>query len=305
MKRVRIGTRGSRLALIQADWVRDMLHRLHSVPVEIVKIKTQGDRLQGGKLPLGSDTGLFTKRIEEALLLGDVDLAVHSLKDLPTVLHSGLALAAVPRRVDPHDVLVSRGGLTPERLWSGVRIGTASVRRRAQLLAMNRDIDVVDLRGNIDTRLSRLSDRDFDAIVVAKAGLIRMKSDDVEAISIPFDKMLPAAGQGALAIETRQDDAAILSLVAELNHRESAVTTQAERAVLHRLGAGCQVPIGVLGESLSDGGLRLRCAVFSKDGSAVVRADSVGIDTTGAVDEVVTRLLEQGAQDLVSAAREG
>jgi len=304
MKRVRIGTRGSRLALIQAHWVKEALERLHSVQVEIVKIRTEGDRLQSGTLPLGSDTGLFTKRIEEALLRGDVDVAVHSLKDLPTVQPSGLVLAAVPSRVDPHDVLVSRDGLTPDRLGKGVRIGTASVRRRAQLLAMNGDIHVVDLRGNLDTRLRRLFDGDFDAIVVAKAGLIRMQRDDMKSVDVPFDKMLPAAGQGALAIETRQDDAELLGLVAELNHAESAATTAAERMVLQRLGAGCQVPIGVLGEIMSDGCLRLRCAVFSKDGRAVARADSVGSETANVVDEVVHRLVEQGAADLVAAARE-
>jgi hydroxymethylbilane synthase len=305
MRRVRIGTRGSRLALLQANWVREALERLHSVQVEIVKIKTRGDSLQKGSLPLGDDTGLFTKGIEDALLRGDVDLAVHSLKDLPTVQPPGLVLAAVPRRVDPHDVLVSRDGLTLDRLEGGVRVGTASVRRRAQLLAMNLDIEVVDLRGNLDTRLKRVFDGDFDAIVVAKAGLIRMKKDDVEAVGVPFDKMLPAAGQGALAIETRKDDAELLELVAELNHKESAATTRAERNVLHRLGAGCQVPIGVLGEILSDGGLRLRCEVFSKDGRAVVRADAVAIEAADVVDEVVKRLVEQGAEDLVAAAREG
>ena len=305
MKRIRLGTRGSQLALVQAHWVRDKLERLHSAQVEIVKIETHGDRLQNGSPPLGDDTGLFTKGIEEVLLRGDVDLGVHSLKDLPTVQPPGLVLAAVPRRLDPHDVLVSRDGLTPERLEGGVRVGTASVRRRAQLLAMNRDIEVVNLRGNLGTRLKRLLDGDFDAIVVARAGLIRMQRGDVETVSVPFDEMLPAAGQGALAVETRQDDEALLGLVAGLNHAESAATTGAERTVLQRLSAGCQVPIGVLGEILSDGRLRLRCAVFSRDGRAVIQADSVGSEATDVVDEVVKRLVEQGAADLVSAAREG
>jgi len=303
MKTIRLGTRGSRLALIQARWVKDRLERAHSVKVEIVKIKTQGDRLQSGSLPLGDDTGLFTKGIEDALLYGDVDLAVHSLKDLPTVQPSGLAVAAVPQRLDPHDVLVSRDGLTLDHVGAGIRVGTSSVRRRAQLLAMNHAIEVVDLRGNLDTRLKRLFDGDFDAIVVAMAGLIRMQRDNVESLPIPFDKMLPAAGQGALAIETRKDDAELLELVAELNHAESAATTGAERTVLHRLGAGCQVPIGVLGEILSDGGLRLRCAVYSKDGRDVAQAGSVGSDSADVVDEVVKKLVEQGAADLVAAAR--
>lgn len=305
MKTIRLGTRGSRLALIQARWVKDRLEQSQSVNVEIVKIKTQGDRLQSGSLPLGDDTGLFTKGIEEALLHEDVDLAVHSLKDLPTVQPAGLAVAAIPRRLDPHDVLVSRDVLTLDRLGAGVRVGTSSVRRRAQLLAMNPAIEVVDLRGNLDTRLRRLSEGEFDAIIVAMAGLIRMQRDDVEALPIPFDKVLPAAGQGALAIETRQDDEELLELVAALDHAESAATTEAERMVLHRLGAGCQVPIGVLGEILSDGGLRLRCAVYSKDGREVAQAGSIGSDQADVVDELVKKLWDQGAEDLVAAAREG
>jgi hydroxymethylbilane synthase len=305
MRTIRLGTRGSRLALIQAHWVKDRLERAQSVQVEIVKIKTQGDRLQSSSLALGDDTGLFTKGIEEALLRGDVDLAVHSLKDLPTVQPSGLTVAAVPQRLDAHDALVSRDRLTLESLGAGIRVGTSSVRRRAQLLAMNRDIEVVDLRGNLDTRLKRLFDGDFDAIVVAMAGLIRMQRGDFAAAPIPFDDMLPAAGQGALAIETRQADEELMKVVAELNHAASAATTAAERMVLHRLGAGCQVPIGVLGEVLNDGGLRLRCAVYSKDGHDVAQAGSIGGDPADVVDELVKKLWDQGAADLVAAAREG
>ena len=305
MKQIRLGTRGSRLALAQAHWVKGRLEALRpSAQVEIVTIRTKGDSLQTQPLSATDDTGLFTKAIEEALLRGEVDIAVHSLKDLPTDQPTGLVLAAVPERLDPHDALVSRDGMTLDQLEKGVRIGTSSVRRKAQLLAINHEIDVVALRGNLDTRLRRVLEGDFDAIVIAKAGLVRMQQNDAEAVSVPLDKMLPAAGQGALAIEAGQDDPELLELIAELNDAESAETTRAERMVLQRLGAGCQVPIGVLAEAVDDGGLRLRCAVFSKDGRDVVRAGSTGTDTAEIVDEVVKKLTEQGACALVEDARQ-
>ena len=305
MKQIRLGTRGSRLALAQAHWVKGRLEALRpSAQVEIVTIRTKGDSLQTQPLSATDDTGLFTKAIEEALLRGEVDIAVHSLKDLPTDQPAGLVLAAVPERLDPHDALVSRDGMTLDQLEKGVRIGTSSVRRKAQLLAINHEIDVVALRGNLDTRLRRVLDGDFDAIVVAKAGLIRMQRNDAEAVSVPLDKMLPAAGQGALAIEAGQDDPELLELIAELNDSESAETTRAERMVLQRLGAGCQVPIGVLGEAATDGSLRLRCAVFSRDGRDVMQASSIGTDTAGVVDEVVKALEEQGAHALIEQARQ-
>ena len=304
MKQIKLGTRGSQLALVQARWVADSLEALHrSVQVEIVTITPKGD-MQTGPLSTGGDTGLFTKAIEDALLRGEVDIAVHSLKDLPTVQPAGLAIAAVPERLDPHDALVSRDGMTLDQLGKGARVGTSSVRRKAQLLAFNPEIEVVPLRGNLDTRIRRVLDGDFDAIVVAKAGLIRMQRDDVKAVSLPFDKVLSAAGQGALAVEARQDDRELLELLAELNHAESEATTRAERTVLDRLGAGCQVPIGVLAETMGDGGLRLRCAVFSEDGRDVVQADSTCTDTGAVVDEVVNNLVEQGAETLIKDARQ-
>jgi hydroxymethylbilane synthase len=303
MKQIKLGTRGSQLALVQARWVKDGLEALHtSVKVEIVTITTKGD-MQTGPLSTGGDTGLFTKVIEDALLRDEVDIAVHSLKDLPTVQPAGLAIAAVPKRLDPHDALVSRDGMTLDALGKGARIGTSSVRRKAQLLAFNCEIEVVPLRGNLDTRLRRVLDADFDAIVVAKAGLIRMQRDDVKAVSLPFDKVLPAAGQGALAVEARQDDAELLELVGGLNHADSAATTRAERMVLERLGAGCQVPIGVLAESAGSGNMRLRCAVFSIDGRDVVQADSTGTSTEAVMDKVVNELVEQGARALINNAR--
>jgi hydroxymethylbilane synthase len=302
MKNVRLGSRGSQLALVQARWVKEGFEALHaSVQVEIVTITTKGD-VQTGPLPT-SDTGLFTKAIEDALLRSEIDVAVHSLKDLPTAQPAGLVLAAVPERLDPHDALVSRDGMALEQLGKGVRVGTSSVRRKAQLMAFNGEIDVVPLRGNLDTRLRRVLDGDFDAIVVAKAGLMRMQRDDVKAVPLPFDKVLPAAGQGALAVEARQDDQELIELLGGLNHPDSAVTTQAERMVLERLGAGCQVPIGVLAEAEDDGGMRLRSAVFSEDGRNVVQADSTGTNMEVIVDKVVNELTKQGACALIEDAR--
>ena len=306
MEQIRLGTRGSRLALLQAQWVKDKLEeRCRSVRVEIVTIKTKGDNAHDRPSGGGGDTGLFTRGIEEALLRDEVNIAVHSLKDLPTVQPAGLVLAAVTERLDPHDALVSRARATLALLETGMTIGTSSVRRKAQLLSMNRDINVVDLRGNLDTRLRRVLNGEFDAIVVARAGLIRMQRDDVETACLPFDKMLPAAGQGALAIEARQDAAGIREIVSELNHEESALTTLAERKVLRRLGAGCHVPVGVLAEPMGDGGVRLRCAVLSKDGRAVVQASSVGPDAAYVVDKVVQQLADQGASRLIEDAEGG
>jgi hydroxymethylbilane synthase len=301
MKRIiRLGTRGSRLALIQAGWVRDKLKEVcPSAQVEIVPIQTKGDRMRTRSFGRYDDTGLFTKTIEDALLRNEVDAAVHSLKDLPTVQPAGLAVIAVPERLDPHDALVSRDGLAMEQIKEGMRVGTSSVRRRAQLLALNNEIDVVDLRGNLDTRIKRLSNGKFDAIVVAMAGLIRMRRDDVNAVPIPFETMLPAAGQGALAIEAREDDSKFVTVFAGLNHEESAVTTRAERMVLRLLGAGCHVPIGVLAEYVGGGDIRLRCGVFSRDGQTTIRASSVGSDAQDAVNEIVNKLDSQGARGLI------
>jgi len=300
MKRIRLGTRGSQLALVQAQSVKEQLERIEpSLRVEIVTVRTKGDQSRGHPAIDDGDTGIFTKAIEDALLNGQVDVAVHSLKDLPTVQPEGLTIGAVPERLDPHDALVSRDGLTTGDLVKGIRVGTGSVRRRAQLLALNDEIEVVALRGNLDTRLRRLAEGDFDAIVVAKAGLIRMQRDDMPTVSLPFDKMLPAAGQGALAIEAREADSALVDLVAELNHAPSALTTHAERMVLHRLGAGCNVPAGVLAELLDDGDVQVRCGVFSRNGQTALWARLSGEDVVPVVEAVVEDLIGQGVDQLI------
>jgi hydroxymethylbilane synthase len=242
--KLRIGGRGSQLALWQANHIAGLL-RVQGHVVEIEIIKTTGDRLQEVTFAQVGSKGMFTKEIEEALATGRVDLAVHSLKDLPTELPEPFALAATPARVDPRDVFVSVKHASLVALPKGARVGTSSLRRRAQLRALREDIEAVEFRGNVDTRLRKLADGQVDAILLAAAGLDRLgKTDWIRARLDPKD-FCPAAGQGALGIETRKDDAATIAAVAFLDHADTRFAVTAERAALAALGGGCQVPIGI------------------------------------------------------------
>ncbi len=242
--KLRIGSRGSQLALWQANHVASLL-REQGHEVEIVIIKTTGDRAQDVAFAAVGAKGMFTKEIEEALARGRVDLAVHSLKDLPTELPEGFALAATPVRADARDALVSSKYANLAALPKSARVGTSSARRRAQLHALRPDIEIVEFRGNVDTRLRKLADGEVDAILLAAAGLERLgKTDWLRERFEPKD-FCPAAGQGALAIETRRDDAATIAAVAFLDHADTRFAVTAERAALASLGGGCQVPIGV------------------------------------------------------------
>lgn len=246
---LRIGSRGSQLALWQANHVAHLL-RAQGHEVEIEIIKTTGDRLQGVTFAQvasesGTTKGMFTKEIEEALAEGKVDLAVHSLKDLPTELPELFALAATPPRVDPRDVLVSVRYASLAELPHGARVGTSSQRRRAQLKALRPDIQAEEFRGNVDTRLRKLSEGQVDAILLAAAGLDRLgRTDWIRERLNPAD-FCPAAGQGSLGIETRRDDAATVAALAFLDHPDTRYAVTAERAALAALGGGCQVPIGI------------------------------------------------------------
>ena len=246
---LRIGSRGSQLALWQANHIAGLLRAQgHSVEIEI--IKTTGDRLQSVTFSQvaeqsGTTKGMFTKEIEEALAEGKVDLAVHSLKDLPTELPEGFDLAATPRRVDPRDVLVSVHYESLAALPQGARIGTSSQRRRAQLKALRPDLEAVEFRGNVDTRLRKLSEGQVDAILLAAAGLDRLERTDWIRQRLGPDQFCPAAGQGALAIETRLSDAATIAALSFLEDADTRYAVTAERACLSDLGGGCQVPIGV------------------------------------------------------------
>ncbi|MGO9590443.1 MAG: hydroxymethylbilane synthase [Candidatus Acidiferrales bacterium] len=282
MTRLRIGTRGSSLALWQANHIADSLAKLHGVETELVRIRTSGDRLQSASVAQVNDAigaeggkGIFIKEIEDALLSGAVDLAVHSMKDVPTEIPAGLGFAAITRREDPRDCLISRERLTMEKLPQGARVGTSSLRRQAQLRHHRPDLDVVDLRGNVDTRIRKLESGEFDAIVLAMAGVTRLGAKDKVTQIFDEDLMLPAVGQGALGIETRADDAQTSRFVAALDDAETRACITAERALLRELQGGCQVPLGAWGR-MRKGELHLEAAVFSAAGTESVRFDEAG-----------------------------
>jgi len=244
-RRLRIGTRGSSLALWQAEWVKSqLLGGQQELIVELVVIKTTGDKILDVPLAMVGGKGLFVKEIEEALLDGRADLAVHSVKDMPAELPEGLHLAAMPPREDPRDALISKNGAGLDRLPHGARVGTSSLRRAAQLLHLRPDLRIETLRGNVDTRLRKLESEGLDAIVLAAAGLKRMELSQVISEYLEPERILPAVGQGALGIETRIADLFTNEIVASLIHQQTVTTVRAERAFLKRLEGGCQVPIG-------------------------------------------------------------
>ncbi len=307
MKLLRIGTRGSALALWQANHVRDMLAELHGVPSELVRIQTSGDRFQSASLAqIGAEAGtkgVFIKEIEDALLAGTVDLAVHSMKDVPTEIPSGLAFSAIPKREDPRDCLISRESRTLKELPAGARVGTSSLRRQAQLRRYRSDLDVVDVRGNVDTRLKKVESGEFEAIVLAIAGVNRLGLTSKISQTFEADLMLPAVGQGALGIETRENDEETSRLVATLDDRDTRACVTAERALLHELQGGCQVPLGASGQ-IRDGVLRLEAAVFSADGSDYVRCDESGSprEARALGVRLGRSLLEKGADRILRLA---
>lgn len=275
-KRLVIGTRGSKLALWQANYVADRLReRYPDMEVAIKHIMTTGDRILDVPLAKIGGKGLFTKELEKELLAGDIDLAVHSLKDMPTELPPGLTLGAITQRIDPGDALISlkHGGL--DRLPTGARVGTSSLRRKAQLLHYRPDLVITDLRGNLDTRLNKLQSQELDAILLAVAGLRRLGWDEHITQILPREVCLPAVGQGALAIETREDDPQVLGALAFLHHEETAWAVTAERAFLNRLEGGCQVPIGVYGR-MEESKLLLDAVILSADGKRKIQDSIAG-----------------------------
>jgi hydroxymethylbilane synthase len=264
--KLRIGTRGSELALWQARHVARLLGDLAGAPaIEIVEIKTEGDQVLDRPLSEVEGKAFFTKEIEEALLAGRVDLAVHSLKDLPTELPPGLALAAVLEREDPRDVWLSRDGAGFDALAAGARVGTSSLRRRALVARWRPELQLVDLRGNVPTRVRRLEEGRYDAIVLAAAGVKRLGLAAHVTEFLPLDRFLPAVAQGAVAIEIRAGDAATAAWAQRLDHAPTHLATAAERALLSTLEGGCQVPVGALA-TLDGDTLELRASVVSLDG---------------------------------------
>lgn len=305
MNSLRIGTRGSALARWQAEFVRAGLAR-HGVAAELVIIRTSGDRDRQSSLRMIGGKGVFTKELEDALLEERIDLAVHSMKDVPTTLPAGLEIAAICEREDVRDALISRGGLKLDQLPSGARIGTSSLRRQAQLRHYRSDFEMVDMRGNVDTRLAKLTQGDYDAIVLAKAGLERLGK--VEQISeiLPPEICLPAAGQGAVGIETRKQEGSIAAAMRKLNHRPSQTAVEAERALLAGLESGCQVPIGVWARAES-GNLMIDACVLSADGTESIREKRRGPseNATELGRSVAAALLERGADRLLQLAGRG
>lgn len=298
-----IGSRGSQLALWQANWVKAHLeHPPRRATVEIQIIKTTGDKITDVPLAKVGTKGLFTKEIEEALLAGTIDLAVHSLKDLPTDLPAGLALGAISEREDPRDAFLSAGGRKFAELAPGARIGTSSLRRQAQLQALRRDVAILPLRGNLDTRLRKLDEGQYDAVVLAAAGLKRLGQSQRVVEFFSPEVMCPAIGQGALGIEIRAGDEQTAAAIRFLDHAESRAATTAERALLKRLGGGCQVPIAAYGEVRS-GRLKLVGVVVSLDGGEVAR-DTIEGEVSQSAElgvRLAETLLERGARKILEA----
>jgi len=272
---VRIGTRASLLALWQANWVKSRLEDLHpGIEVVLIHIRTEGDRIEVPLFQLGGK-GLFVKDLEDALIRGEVDLAVHSAKDLPAVIPEELALSAFPAREDPRDALLSRPGVSWREFPRGGRIGTSSPRRKAQLLHLRADLEVVPLRGNLDTRIRKLSTENLDGILLASAGLRRMGWESKASDFFDPETMVPAIGQGVMAIETHRQNSRARELVADLNHRPTGLELEAERAFLRELGGGCQIPIAGLARMREDR-IRLVGLISSSDGKRIVRGEKAG-----------------------------
>lgn len=312
-----LATRGSKLALAQSEWVRDELQRLHpGLQVELLILKTTGDKILDSALSQIGGKGLFTREIEDALLDGRADLAVHSLKDLPTDLPDGLTVAAMPERVDPRDVLICRvEARVPTRekcgredtpahaldlLPQGAVVGTCSLRRSAQLAHHRPDLQFKPIRGNVDTRLKKLTGENLDAIVLAGAGLTRLGMADRITQWLPTEISVPAAGQGIIGIEARADDERTLALLAVLDSPASRVCATAERAALARLGGGCQTPIG-LGARVEGATCLIEGVVAGLSGEPYYRAQASGLlDEAAAIGErLADDLLAQGAEALI------
>ena len=303
---VRIATRQSLLALWQAEYVQDGLQTAHpGLAVELVKMKTQGDKILDTPLAKIGGKGLFVKELEQGMLEGRADLAVHSMKDVPVEFPEGLGLSVICKREDPRDAFVSNRFESIDALPQGARVGTSSLRRRCQILSLRPDLQVSDLRGNVQTRLGKLDAGEFDAIILASAGLIRLKLEDRIRLFIPPEVMLPAVGQGAVGIECRDSDTYIQGLISILHHPDTADRVRAERAMNAKLEGGCQVPIGAYaelrGENLDR--IYLRGLVGSPDGKEMIRGEIEGprSEAEALGTKLGADLLARGADRILAA----
>ncbi len=307
LRPLRLGTRASALATTQSGHVAEMVRRLGR-EVELVEVTTHGDVSRAPLAQMGG-TGVFVSALRDALLADEVDFAVHSLKDLPTTPHPGITLAAVPPREDPRDVLVARDGLTLGELPVGSRVGTGSPRRAAQLGALGLGVEVVEIRGNVGTRIGKVTSGELDAILLARAGMARLgRLDEVTEVLDPL-QMLPAPGQGALAVECRSDDQELTALLGELDDARTRVAVEAERAVLATLEAGCSAPLGALAEVVegeSGDELWIRAVALSADGGLSVRMSATGRpeEAAGVGARLASEMLADGAKDLMEAPHE-
>lgn len=300
-RKIVVGTRGSKLALWQAHHIAGLIEERHpGIQADLVRISTTGDKILDVPLAKVGGKGLFTKEIEVGILNGDIDIAVHSLKDMPAELPAGLTLAAITRREDPGDALISPRYKTLENLPAGARIGTSSLRRQAQLRRLRPDLQAFNLRGNLDTRLSKLDAGDLDGIMLAVSGLKRLGWAERITQVMPIEDFLPAVGQGALAIEARTEDAEILELIETLNDPETRDAVEAERAFLREIEGGCQIPVGVYAQ-IEDEMLRLDAVILNLDGTAEVRGSVDGrrheANTVGR--DLAQRLLKAGGAEIL------
>ncbi|WP_003541129.1 hydroxymethylbilane synthase [Desulfotomaculum nigrificans] len=306
-RKIKVGSRDSALALWQTRWVVAQLEQQNPhLSFEIVTMKTKGDKMLDVALAKIGDKGLFTKELELAMLNKEIDFAVHSLKDMPTALPAGLTIGAVCKRDNPGDALISKDGRKLAELPQGARIGTSSLRRCAQLLNYRPDFRLEALRGNLNTRMKKMASQQLDAIILAAAGIYRMGWSDMIAEIIPFNVCLPAVGQGAIAVECREDDIEINQLLQGVEHQPTRVATDAERSLLRRLEGGCQVPIGAYGEVIEDR-LSLQAIVATLDGQRLIRAQGEGAlnqaEELGI--EVADKLLSMGGKEILQQVRSG
>ena len=300
---IKIGTRKSALALWQANYVGAEIKKLQPhITVELVHFNTKGDIILEKPLAEIGGKGLFTAELEAAMYKGEIDIAVHSLKDMPTDLPDGLVLGAISKREAPYDALVSPKYKTLDKLPKGARVGTSSLRRQAQLLHIRPDLDIQVLRGNVQTRLNKLETDNLDAIILAQAGLMRLELDDCITQTFTVDEMIPAVGQGALAIECRGDDAEILALLTELNDESTRQCVEGERSFLRQLQGGCQVPMGVHG-TVVKGQLTLKALIAALDGKTVYEGELTGPASKSVIlgKNLAKALYEEGGKHIVEA----
>lgn len=300
-KTVRIGTRDSELALWQTYWVRDKLKELDpAINIKIIEVKTIGDKILDTPLSKIGDKGLFTKEIDRALLDNEIDFAVHSMKDVPTTIPEGLAIATITKRWHANDILVSRNNLTIDTLPYGATIATGSLRRKAQLLNYRKDFKIIDLRGNLNTRFRKFDEANWDGMVLAQAGVERLGWQERISERISMGILLPAVGQGSFAIICRNQDDDTLDMLKPLHDNSSAAGIRAERALLHRLEGGCQVPIGAYGEIINDR-LHLKACVSSIDGQTLIEEKAEGeVSSPEALGiAVAEKLISMGGKDIL------